>query len=361
MSSALLPETRAVLSQGMADGLHLGAQMALHHAGRTIDLVLGDAASGQPLRPGHILPWRSAGKPVTAVAVALLWQRFALDLDDPVARYIPEFAQTGKQRITLRHLLTHTAGVRRLVPADTAPWEAHLARLCEAPAERNWLPGRRAGYDIDSAWMLLAELVHRVDGRPIERFAHEEIFRPLGMVDCCYCLDAARYAELADRIVRLALTHVSPPVYAETDRPELAPMCRPGSSLRGPARELLKLMAMLLRRGDGLLWPMTVDAMTTRQRCGLFDQSFQHIIDFGLGLIINSAQYGAETVPYGFGPHASPRAFGHGGRQMGVAMVDPEHHLALVLLFNGACGEARHDQRLRAVLAAVYRDLGLVA
>ncbi len=64
-------------------------------------------------------------------------------------------------------------------------------------------------------------------------------------------------------------------------------------------------------------------------------------------------------VPYQFGPHASPRAFGHGGNQSSVGMADPEHGLAVAIVWNGMCGDPRHDKRLRETLAAVYQDLEL--
>jgi len=83
-------------------------------------------------------------------------------------------------------------------------------------------------------------------------------------------------------------------------------------------------------------------------------------MDWGLGFILNSSLYGADTVPYSFGRHASPRTFGHGGAQSSVAFADPEHGLAVALLFNGMPGEARHHVRVREVLSALYEDLGLV-
>ena len=75
--------------------------------------------------------WLSSTKPTTAVALAQLWEQGLLDLDDPVARHIPEFAAQGKEGITLRHLLTHTAGLRMLDvgwPGD--PWDEIIARIC---------------------------------------------------------------------------------------------------------------------------------------------------------------------------------------------------------------------------------------
>ena len=61
----------------------------------------------------------------------------------------------------------------------------------------------------------------------------------------------------------------------------------------------------------------------------------------------------------GYGPHASPRTFGHGGSQCCSAFADPEHGLAVAIVWNGRPGEQRHDRRLRETLTALYQDLGL--
>ena len=99
-----------------------------------------------------------------------------------------------------------------------------------------------------------------------------------------------------------------------------------------------------------------VAEMTTRQRVDRFDESFQHRVDWGLGVICNSQRYG-ETVPYGFGEHASDRAFGHGGAQCAMALADPEHDLVIAWCLNGLCGEPRHNLRNRQINTAIYRDL----
>lgn len=109
-----------------------------------------------------------------------------------------------------------------------------------------------------------------------------------------------------------------------------------------------------------MLSPQTVEAITSPHRVGLFDETFKHTMDWALGFIVNSARYGPDTVPYGFGPHASGRAFGHGGSQSSIAFADPEHSLAVAVICNGTPGEAKHQRRMRQVLAAVYEDLGLV-
>ncbi|HEX2643860.1 MAG TPA: serine hydrolase domain-containing protein, partial [Thermoanaerobaculia bacterium] len=324
---------------------------------------------GEPLTPDHLMLWLSSTKPVGAVALARLWERGRLELDDPVVRFIPEFGANGKERITLRHILTHTAGIRMLdVGWPALPWEEIIARLCAMRPEPRWVPGEKGGYHNASSWFVLGEVVRRIDGRPFERFVREEIFEPLGMADCWIGMPPERYRAYHDA-GRIA------PVY-DTDKPdhpsqgweseERCVRCHPGGNGYGPMRELGRFYETLLAHGAvpgapdrRILTPQTVEALTARHRAGMHDHTFRHILDWGLGFIINSAQYGADTVPYGYGHHASRRTFGHSGYRSSTGFADPERGLAVALAFNGTPANDRHEERVRAVLDALYLDLGL--
>src|SRR5947207_5991151 len=116
MTDSPLPSTLAVLNRGLTDRLHVGAQLYVSLDGQVVaDIAVGDARAGVPMRTDTLMLWLSAGKPLAAVAIAQLREQGLLDFDDPVARHIPEFAQNEKARITIRHLLTHTAGLRDLI------------------------------------------------------------------------------------------------------------------------------------------------------------------------------------------------------------------------------------------------------
>jgi CubicO group peptidase (beta-lactamase class C family) len=115
------------------------------------------------------------------------------------------------------------------------------------------------------------------------------------------------------------------------------------------------------RDGSRVLSPQAVEAITAPHRVGMYDNTFRHTMDWGLGFLINSARYGPGPAPYGYGPHASPRTFGHGFSQCATAFADPERALAVAIVWNGRPGEARHDQRLRETLTALYEDLRLTA
>ena len=167
-----------------------------------------------------------------------------------------------------------------------------------------------------------------------------------------------KYREYGDRLARIRATNQSPVPRAVFDTEASCSICSPGASGRGPARQLGRFYEMLLDGGKPLLDSQTVELLTARLAVGMRDVTFKHTIDWGLGFILNSAQYG-PSVPYGFGPHASPRTFGHGGKQSSIAFADPEYGLAVVLIFNGMPGEEAHQRRMREALGAVYEDMGL--
>jgi CubicO group peptidase (beta-lactamase class C family) len=364
---APLPRTRGALEEGLDEGLHLAAQLHVSLAGEVVaDAALGENRPGEPLRPDHLMLWLSSTKPVAAVAVAQLWERGLLELDDPVARHLPEFAVQGKEGITLRHLLTHTAGIRMLDTGwPAASGEEIVARIAAAKPEPNWVPGQKAGYHLASSWFLLGEIVHRLSGRPFDCYVREEIFLPLGMSDCWIGMPAERYRqyEAAGRLGLLYNTEGAPPrQHSWTSEARLVSV-HPGGNGYGPVRELARFYAMLLGRGSlggrRVLSAQAVEALTARHRVGLVDQTFKHEIDWGLGFILDSKRYGVETVPYGYGRLGSPRTFGHSGYRSSTAFADPEPGLAVALVMNGTPGEADHERRIRAVLDAIYLDLGL--
>ena len=111
-----VPGAVASLVDGIERGLHPGAMLYVSVDGKPIaDIGVGEARAGTPMTPDSMVVWFSMTKPSVAVSVAQQWERGALELDDPVVRHLPEFGAHGKDIITIRHLLTHTAGIR---PAD---------------------------------------------------------------------------------------------------------------------------------------------------------------------------------------------------------------------------------------------------
>ena len=362
MSDIDLARTKAVIEQGMAEGQHIGAQLAVSLDGVPVgELVLGRGSPEREMTRDTLLPWFSMTKATTSLCALRQWERGAFDLDDPVASVIPEFGTNGKEAVTIRHLLTHTGGFRR---ADGVPpngpfsrdLDASIAMICEAPLEEGWVPGRKAGYHGSSGMAMLAGLVQRTDGREFGQYAREEIFAPLGMPGCSIGMSAdVRAAKEADLGVMHNTSGPEPQPLVGLNDPAMMARVVPGAGGRGPMHELVHLYECLLGKGtrDGVrvVSPQTVEAMVARHRVGMFDETFQTVIDWGLGLHIDMILMGR---------HCSPRAAGHGGAQSSVAFCDPEYGVAVACVVNGMAGTAHH-RRFDAIMTALYVDLGLAA
>lgn len=354
------------LEAGIAEGLHSGGQLTVVHDGRTVaELAFGEARPGEPMTTEHLMLWLSVTKPVVAVAIARLWEQGALDIELPVATWIPEFAEGGKEGVTVRHLLTHTAGIRALdIGFPELPWAAIIDRICSRKLEPRWRPGAKAGYHLASSWFILGELIRRLDGRHPRDYVRQEIFEPLAMDDCWLGIPAERYDELRPRLAPVYDSGGDGEPHPWTER-SFATRCSPAGGGFGPVAQLARFWRMLLAGGelDGvrLLTPQTVAALTARHRVGLLDHTFRFPLDWGLGVIVNSAWHGDGPVPYGFGPHASSRTFGHGGDRSSVAFADPEAGVVVACVVNGTPSAAAHQQRFDRVTAQVYADLGIAA
>ncbi|MHC1767763.1 MAG: serine hydrolase domain-containing protein [Verrucomicrobiia bacterium] len=132
----------------------------------------------------------------TAPAVMLLWERGNLGLDEPVATYFPEFQARGKEGVTVRHLLTHTSGLRAGLSRNP-DWSGYDKAMALACAEKpTHAPGTFFRYS-DINFIVLGEVVRRVSGSALNEFAAREIFQPLGMVDTGYLPPRSKFARIA--------------------------------------------------------------------------------------------------------------------------------------------------------------------
>jgi CubicO group peptidase (beta-lactamase class C family) len=163
----------------------VGASVCVYHRGApVVSLAAGYTGheSREPYRLTTLQPVFSVSKGIVAIAANMLADGGILDLDEPVACYWPEFAQHGKQRIPVRWLLTHQAGlaaIDELIPySEFLAWDPVIRRLEEqAP---NWEPGTAHGYHSLTYGFLVGEVVRRITGENIGRWIRREITVPLG-------------------------------------------------------------------------------------------------------------------------------------------------------------------------------------
>jgi CubicO group peptidase (beta-lactamase class C family) len=344
-----------VLEQGIADGTQIGAQLYVSQGGEVVvDTAVGESRPGVPMTTDTMMIWFSMTKATTAVAVAQQWQGGALDVDDRVVDYIPEFGSNGKDAITIRHLLTHTAGIPWSDGVlegkpGREPRQENLARIYAASLD--YEPGTRAGYHAGAGMSVLGEIVERTSGVPYEQYVRDAIYNPLEMEDCWVGMPEERFAAYGDRIGSMHNTEGEEPVAIRgIDSARAASIPIPGGGGRGPMNQLVKLYESLLGYGDPVLDRVTVAAISARHRTEMLDETFGIVVDWGLGLAVDT---------FAMGRYCSRRAFGHGGHQSSIAFCDPEHDVAVAAVFNGMPGRERHNARLDAVSSAVYLDLGL--
>lgn len=370
-----LPRALAILAEGERAKLHVGVQLYVALNGETIaDLGLGLARAGQPMTPDSMMTWLSTSKIPTSLLFAKVWEDGLVALDDPVALHIPEFGVRGKEAVTLRHVCTHTCAMlhveEKLFPVRYRQSHAdNIALICASGLDRDRAPGQDAGYQTSVVSLLLAEIVARKRGRDFREVARESLFLPLGMRDSWLGMPEATLAGYAGRLGKTFDTSgpaPKPDGSFAPDEPQQLTHTMPGGNGRGPMRELARVLELMRRGGemDGVrfLSPQTIVAMTGRHRCGLPDASWGGaVLDWGLGLTLDSrVHHGGRPHLYGYGPHASPRTYGHSGFRTTLAMCDPEAGLVVACSWNGMVADDEiHSARQNALCGAIYEDLGL--
>jgi uncharacterized protein YbbC (DUF1343 family)/CubicO group peptidase (beta-lactamase class C family) len=185
-----------------------GGVFHLEREGAIYEKAYGNRAlvpAVEPMTVDTIFDAASITKVVaTTPSIWLLIERGRIDLDAPVSRYIPEFKGGWRDEITIRHLLTHTSGLRPDLDLTPA-WSGYDTAIRMAIAEE---PRQRPGYTFrysDINFELLGEIVRRVSGEPLDVFAKHEIFEPLGMKDTGF-----RRTEAATPVNRIAPTEQTP-------------------------------------------------------------------------------------------------------------------------------------------------------
>ena len=195
---------RDAFAANFENGEEVGASFAVTVNGESVvDLWAGHADAGltRPWERDTVVHMWSASKAVTAICAHMLVDRGLLDVDAPVARYWPEFAQAGKENIPVRYLLSHQAGlsvIEEPLPAEAFyDWDRMTSAL--AAQKPLWEPGTRQGYQAMTFGFLVGEVVRRIAGKSLGTFVREEIAGPLG-ADFHIGLPEEHYARAAEII-----------------------------------------------------------------------------------------------------------------------------------------------------------------
>lgn len=300
-----------------------GAVVWIEHEAAVYHKAFGQRALepvAEPMTKDTVFDAASLTKVVaTAPAIMLLIERGELDMDTPVQKYIEEFRRDGKDGITLRHLLTHTSGLRSGLGRKVEGQRAAIAYACQEKVTN--APGSLFIYS-DINFILLGEIVQRVSGRPLEDFVTTEIYRPLRMKD-------TRYLPWS------------------TERARIAPTQREGTNLwrgvvhdptaRGmggvaghaglftTAADLARFARMMLNGGElggvRILRPETINAMTRVQSPATLSAKR----GFGWDIDTGYSRRG-EVFPLG--------SYGHTGFTGTAMWIDPFSNTFWILLSN---------------------------
>jgi len=331
--------------RGMALCVQIGGETVL-------DIWAGtaDKDGQQAWHSDTILNLFSCTKTFTAVTVLQLVGEGKLELDAPVARYWPEFAAAGKEKITLRHLLSHQAGLpalRQMLPAEALyDWQAMTSALAaETPW---WALGEGHGYAPITYGWLVGEVLRRVEGRGPGESIVARTAKPLGL-DFHVGLadeDFERVAIIsrgkgnfgdaaAQRLLKTMMSEPAamstraftnpPSIMTSTNKPEWRRMQQPAANGHGNARSLAGFYSGLL---DGQLLESELLAELTREHAVGEDKTLLTHTRFGLGCMLD--QPAVANATYGMGP----RAFGHPGAGGSIGFADPERDVAFGFVTN---------------------------
>jgi CubicO group peptidase (beta-lactamase class C family) len=342
-----------------------GAAVAVYHEGvLVVDAWTGTrTSSGAPWQSDTMAMSFSTTKGVMATTVHRLVDRGLIDYDEPVATYWPEFAAAGKARITVRHLLTHSAGLHHLRDViadayDMLDWDLVCTRLAaEAP---RYPPGTRYGYHGITYGFLVGELIQRAAGMTVHEAVDTEITKPLGLDGMSIGAPPSERGRLAELIVRFGNAERSER-YARRAlrlpmlRPAIDTFMVPGAdrlfastdvldaaipAVNGcfTARSLARMYAALA--GGGVLDDNRFLSVETLRRATEIHTTRPDIVigfpmRWRLGYHLAATTHG--IIPNGFGH------FGFGGSG---AWADPDNNLAVAFVCNRVAGTPFGDTRL---------------
>ena len=349
-------------------GFHPGISLVIRRRGevlmsRGLGLATGYALEDEepvvPMTPRTPLCLYSGSKAMTAVIVHRLVEDGLIDLDAPVTTWIPEFGQRGKGGITVRHLLTHRAGISRLpmkVGDDVDRMLDHdtmLARLCASPADTR--PGASQAYHAVTAGFVLGEVAQRAAEKPLQELLATVLAEPLGAWSMTYGypdesphvparsastgpLNIPGISYLVDELLGTPAALITPTMEGSVGRNAVVP----AGNIYASAEESNRFMQLLLDGGswDGhrVLRPETVAAAVAPAGRLVIDGSFPAPIRFTAGFMLG--EVGVSL----FGWQA-PRAYGHLGFTNILVWADPEREMSVALC---TTGKAVHPVALTA-------------
>lgn len=318
-------------------------------------------------RPDTPICLFSASKAITAILVHALAEDGGVDLDAPVARYLPEFAVQGKGETTIAQVLAHRGGFPMLevAPEDAhvgtlQDWDRCIALICAAPP--TWKAPRLAYHAITGGF-ILGEIIQRVTGAPLSDYLDARLRRPLGMRHFCFGLPEAdrpgaalNYS--AGQPVRFPLSAVAKralgapfdEVVAASNTDLFMRAVIPAGNLYASAEELARFYQMLLNggvwEGKRVLAEATVARAIKPASRLRFDHTLKVPMRYSEGLMLGASPVGL------YGPMTAS-AFGHLGFMNILGWADPDRDIAAAVLVTGKALLGGHLLALAQLLTTI--------
>ncbi len=356
----------------------IGAAFTLYRGGEKVVDIWGgiaDAASGREWDERTLALVFSTTKGATAICANLLAQRGELDLDAPVAKYWPEFAQHGKGDIPVRYLLCHKSGLPyvqdTMTHEEMLQWDPVIAAIENMPPI--WEPGSQHGYHAVTYGWLVGEVIKRVTGKSVGQFFQDEVAGPLGL-DFWIGTPDEHHARVA--MLETFPMPEDPGIKAMIDQ-FIGPETIMGRALAAPvagevdmstynspatwraeipaangicdARSLAKMYAACVGEVDGVRildedqMTKAIEPQTTGTDKVLMDMDMQ----YGLGFMLPSSMMLL----------GNDRNFGHFGAGGSVGMADPDNALGFGYIMNKMFLGLTGDPRTTNLINAVYASL----
>ena len=372
---------KQVFAEHFKTGQDVGASFAATIDGKfVIDIWAGfaDAAKTRQWEKDTIVNVYSTTKVMAALCIHILIDRKLIDLDAPVAKYWPEFAQAGKENIPVRYLLSHNSGMAgyddKITLEDLYDWELIVTKL--AAQEPWWEPGTRSGYHTTSFGYLLGELVRRVTGKTLGTFFREEVAVPLNIdfhigfseeldhrvADLIPLKRSMLYRVMTSKLIKflgrnnlLVKSSFNPVVTAEDTHTRAWKAAEiPASNGHGNARSIARVGAILACEGElddvRVLSTSTVENSIKEQSYGKDLVSIK-IIRWGLGWALT-----CEEDPIG----PNPRAFTWGGLGGSKLVMDLDARMsaayAMNKMFFSLKGKPRAEKLMKTLYECLYPE-----
>jgi uncharacterized protein YbbC (DUF1343 family)/CubicO group peptidase (beta-lactamase class C family) len=287
----------------------------------------------------------------TTTVAMMLVDEGRLDLDRPVSSYLPDFCDSGRDRVMVRHLLTHSAGLPAWAPVyRLGQGRQHFLDYIEAEGLQ-YEPGTQSVYS-DLGVILLGEILERITGVSLDTFAERRTFGPLGMADTVYCPDVRRQARTAPTEIDAYRGGLLRGVVQDENAYALGGIA-PHAGLFSTASDLARFAQMLLAGGEygGRRLVSTEAVALFTHRAGIPGSS-------------RAIGWDTPSEESSAGAFVSPESFGHTGFTGTSLWIDPARRLFVILLTNRVHPTRGNDairEARPAVMDAVVRALATPA